>query len=335
MSSKRSAFFCILVLCSQRIQAFELFSDGEAFGFYVENDSRHIGGPGSDQSYTNGLKFSSIFADNKIPNWMEKPIDKMSFLDSRLKESKINFGFSFAQQIYTPNDINLEEKIQSDRPYAAWLYLGFAVSFKEQNTGQFFELDTGFVGPSALGKQTQNNFHDLIHTRTAQGWENSLHDELTLQLFYQKRFKKFKNKNNDFFPYYGLAFGQIQVGAHVGALLRFGFNLPDDFGPSRPSASDGDCFISPVSAKATRQNSYYVFAGARLNALVRNLFLDGNTFQSSPRVTKYPITSETEFGAGMETKPIALVWRFVTRSFEFKERSRTVSFASLNMIYTF
>lgn len=40
-------------------------SDRQAFALYIENDSRNIGGPGSDQAYSNGFKFSYIFAEKK------------------------------------------------------------------------------------------------------------------------------------------------------------------------------------------------------------------------------------------------------------------------------
>ena len=109
---------------------------------------------------------------------------KLNYFDRGISSSKVNFGLSVGHQIFSPNNTYLTELIPYDRPYAGWLYTGFAVSLKQDDTAQFFEFDIGLIGPSALGKQVQNNFHDLIRTRRAEGWQHSLNDEPTLQLFY-------------------------------------------------------------------------------------------------------------------------------------------------------
>ncbi len=309
--------------------------EGRAWALYIENDTKKIGGPGSDQAYSAGIKISYIFAEERAPHWAEKSVRLLDVIDPGLANAKMNFGFSMGHQIYTPNNTGATEFIANDRPYAGWLYAGFAASFKEEDIGHFFELDLGVIGPSALGEQVQNNFHRLINEDVTNGWSHTLHDEPTAQFSYQKRFKAFKQTLWDFFPYYGVGFGNVQVGLHVGGLVRFGINLPDDFGPSRPSASDGDSFVSPTPAGSGQQKSYYAFAGARGNGWVKNIFLDGNTFQSSHHVKKYPFTFETEFGAGLQILPYSVVWRFVTRSPEFEERSSFNSFASLNFMYVY
>ncbi|MFN3454948.1 MAG: lipid A deacylase LpxR family protein [Pseudobdellovibrio sp.] len=307
--------------------------EGEAIVFYIENDSRNIGGPGSDRAYSNGFKLSYIYAEDRIPRYSNIPLEVFNFINRNLAGSKTNFGISLGHQIYTPVLTAETKLIPDDRPYAAWAYIGLAASFQKENSAQFFELDVGMVGPSALGKEVQNNFHNLIGVAEAQGWANTLHDEPTLQLNYQKRFQFYQSKNLDFIPYYGAGFGNVLIGLHSGGLVRLGVNLQDDYGPTRPSASDGDSFVLPT-AKADKL-SYYIYGGVRGNLIARNIFLDGNTFKSSHKVKKYPFNSETEFGLGLQVSPFVAVWRFVTRSPEFEERSRVNSFASLNISYLF
>lgn len=306
---------------------------GSAFALYVENDSRSVGGPGSDQAYTNGIKFSYIYAENRVPAWSKNSLHDLRWLRPTLDKSKVNFEISLGHQIYTPNNTATANFIPDDRPYSGWLFLGFATNLKEETVSHFIELDIGMVGPSALGKQVQNNYHKLIGVAPAEGWKNGLKDEPTLQLFYQKRFKYLSTNNFDLIPYYGAAFGNVQIGAHIGGLARFGFNLPDDFGPSRPSASDGDSFISPNPARDSHKLGYYIFGGARGNGIARNIFLDGNTFQSSHHVNKYPFGFDTEVGLGFQLFPVAAIWRYVVRSPEFKERPTFNSFACLNIMY--
>ncbi len=299
--------------------------EGEAFAVYFENDSRGLGGPGSDQEYTNGFRFSYIYAQDKVPKWAHSYIEKLKVLDHTPDQAKLNLAISLGHQIYTPNDIVEKKLIINDRPYAA--------NFREETVANFLELDLGVVGPSALGEQVQNNVHDWIGKYHAAGWEHSLHDEPTVQFLYQKRLKVNKSETFDSITYYGVGLGNILVGAHFGGMVRFGLNLPDDFGPTRPSASDGDSFVTPVDTETVSKKSLYVFAGARANAVARSIFLDGNSFRDSHRVRRYPFNFDTEFGAGAQVMPFAVVWRFVTRSPEFEERSKAISFASLNLVY--
>ncbi len=327
-------FFLVYLAISINSYA-DRVQSGEAVAFYIENDSRIIGGPGSDQAYSNGFKFSYIYAENRIPVWSNHPASLFQKIDPKIESEKINYGLSLAQQIFTPMDTNKKNQILDDRPYAAWLYVGLAMSFKENDVGHFFEVDLGTVGPSALGQEAQNNFHDTIHVKQAEGWHNGLHDEPTLQLFYQKRFRTIMNKHFDFFPYYGAALGNVLLGTHIGGLIRVGIGLPNDFGPSRPSSSDGDSFIIPNAGSAVSNKSYYVFAGARGNIIARSIFLDGNSFQEGPHVSRLPMTYETEFGFGSQIHDIGLVWSFVTRSPQFSQKNKFSSFASINIIYTF
>lgn len=326
--------FNFICLTFFSINAFAADIEGkDAYAFYLENDSRNIGGPGSDQAYSSGVKFSYIYAQGQIPKWSTPAIDYLHILDNNAKWAKVNFGLSLGHQIFTPNDTQTTELVASDRPYAAWLYLGFAVSLKERNVEHFLEIDLGTIGPSALGEPIQNGFHSLIGSGKTNGWRNGLKDEPTLQVFYQKRHKQVFSQNLDFVPYYGVGLGNVLIGGHAGGIIRLGSYLPDDFGASRPSASDGNSFISASSYSTESKLSYYFFGGARGNYIARNIFLDGNTFHESHEVKKHLFTFETEVGFGLHFYSGTLVWRFVTKSPEFDERKEFNSFASLSFVY--
>lgn len=229
--------FFLLFVFSVKAFASEV-ADKDAYALYLENDSRNIGGPGSDQAYSNGIKASYIYAQRKIPKWAAPIISWFHVLDDKEKWAKINFGFSLGHQIFTPSDTQTALLVAEDRPYAAWLNLGFAVSLKERHVEHFIELDLGTVGPSALGIQVQNGFHRIIGSKESKGWKNGLKDEPTLQLFYQKRHKVKVLEIADYVPYYGAGLGNVLIGGHIGSMIRFGQNLPDDFGAGRPSAGD-------------------------------------------------------------------------------------------------
>lgn len=315
---------------------------GRALGFYIENDTRNIGGPGSDQAYSNGFKFTYIEADDTVPKWATQLANRTDFLRNEVEHAKSNFGLSFGQQIYTPNDTSRSDLITDDRPYAGWLYLGVAGHIKNENRAHFVEVDAGVVGPEAMGEKVQNEFHRMIQDEYAQGWRNQLQTEPTLELSYQQRVKYYELQDGDRFgkyfdviPYFGGNLGNVLVAAHAGVIARLGMHLADDFGPTRPSASDGDAFVTPTAAQDDQKHSFYVYGGIRGNAIARDIFLDGNTFRDSQRVKKYPFTTETEFGVGAQILPWSVVWRFVTRSPEFEQKSKFNSFASISILYFF
>jgi hypothetical protein len=312
---------------------------GASIGLAIENDSRNLLGPGSDQAYSSGFKLSYIYSENHIPKWAQVYAKEIDFHQDHLEQSKVNYGMSLGHQIFTPTNTETSDLVKEDRPYAAWLYLGFATRLKTTSRSHFLELDIGVIGPYANGESVQNQFHKITGNQAVRGWQNQLHNEIAIQLAYQQRTKFFELKNSkgsyfDVIPYFGASLGSVFVGGHLGGIVRFGVHLPDDYGPSRPSADDGDSFVS-ADAVENKNIALYSFVGARGNAVFRNIFLDGNTDRHSHSVTKYPFTTDTEFGFGTQFDRWAIVWRFVTRSPEFKEKSVFVSFASMNVNYFF
>ncbi|MBC7741914.1 MAG: lipid A deacylase LpxR family protein [Bdellovibrionaceae bacterium] len=305
---------------------------------YIENDSRDLGGPGSDNAYSSGIRFSYVTAVNRTPDWAKEIIEWPALIDPHITQAPKNFGISFGQQLYTPNDIREPALITNDRPYAAWLYLGLTAHFKDVYRSHVFELDLGIIGPEALGEPVQNGYHKIIAKYRAEGWKNQIGTEPTIQLFYQQRQKLFEmysseyNKYFDVIPYYGAGLGNVAIDAHVGGMMRAGIHLPDDFGPKKASSTEGDTFIE---SKQVARSSLYAFIGGRGIGVAKNIFLDGNTFKSSHRVHKNSFVIETEFGFAGEWNDWNAAWRFVTRSPEFQERKDYNSFASISLTHLY
>nr|BFD59588.1 lipid A deacylase LpxR family protein [Bdellovibrio sp. CKG001] len=312
---------------------------GEAYTVSLENDTRRLGGPNSDNGYTNGFRFSYLYAEDTVPSWVPFLTNWTPQLQEEFKNSTTNFGISLNQKIYTPEDIKETKLITDDRPYAGWLYVGLSANFKTESRSHTLELDLGVIGPDSLGEEFQNNFHDFIDVDRAYGWKNQLNTEPTVQLSYfqKNRFVDYLDKDAgrmfDIIPYMGASLGNVLIAGHVGVIGRLGINLPNDFGPTRPSASDGDMIKDPRESKAQLPWRVYGFAAARGNIVGRDIFLDGNTFGGSHSVTRKTLTATTEFGYGVQYYNLSFIWRFVTTSPEFEERENFHSFASLTLSY--
>ena len=226
-----------------------------------------------------------------------------------------------------------------DRPYAAWLYAGFSAQFQNQAQSHAVELDIGIIGPEALGNPVQNGFHRGIGIPEAQGWDHQMATEPTVQVSYQQRLrflelKMADRKYVDVVPFFGGGIGNVFIDAHAGGMIRLGTLLDEDLGPARPSMANGDNFVNP-NVNVEKRTSIYVFASGQGIAIARNVFLDGNTFRGSHRVTKYPFIIETEFGVVGHYHNWSGSWRFVSRSPEFEQRSKINSFASISLGYTY
>lgn len=312
--------------------------NGESFSFYIENDTRRLGGPGTDESYSNGFRFSYVFAQDHVPNWAPIFVGANDALKRRLQKAPTNFGFAIGQQVYTPDDTMRSDLIKNDRPYAGYLALGFTATMQLDDICELFSLEIGTVGPNARGREVQNGFHRLIEIPETNGWDNQLKNEPTLQLAYQRRQRVYEvyarnSKNFDTIPFWGAALGNVTVAAHVGVIARVGINIPDDFGPSRPSATDGDMFTVPKDESKLKGWGLYAFGGLRGHAVAHNIFLDGNTFVESHHVERNPWVAEHEIGWGAHLGQWSLIWRYVTRTPEFTENTRTDSFASVSFSY--
>ena len=241
-------------------------------------------------------------------------------------------GYLIGHQLYTPNQTDASDDIPADQPYVGWLYAGVSKNEISERDSTSYEFDFGMVGPSAMGAQVQNNFHDLIHEERAEGWKNTINDELTLELTYHRRQMGYQHPLFDLIPFYGASAGNVRTSAQSGIMLRVGQDLPMNFGPTRPSAFEGDLVEAPHLKIGPGFKYFFGFASARLSVVLRNIFLDGNTFTPSAHVKKDTFTYETEFGYGLSFSHYDFLWRFVTKSPEFEQQSRMSSFASVNFV---
>ncbi|RZA15494.1 MAG: lipid A deacylase LpxR family protein [Lysobacteraceae bacterium] len=135
----------------------------------------------------------------------------------------------------------------------------------------------------------------------------------------------------DIEPHYGFAVGNVYDYASAGAMARFGFNLPKDYGPMRiqPSLPGSDYF------EPTADIGAYVFAGVDGRAIARNLFLDGNSFESSRSVSKMNLVGDITLGAAVTFRAFRLAFSHVIRSREYKTQAADAEFGAVNLSVRF
>ena len=298
--------------------------------FTAEND---LFGGGTDRYYSNGVLVSwrSPSADLPAPvAWAAETLDAIT------GPGNTRWGFSFGQNLYTPQEKYINPPDPRDRPYAAHLYGALSLDRTTARTQTLAEIQLGVVGPSALGEEVQNNYHRLIGVRRLDGWDSQLRDEPTLNLLLERRWRfptgTLAGLETEIIPSAVATAGNAAIYAGTGATARIGRGLDADWGPTRiRPAVAGSSFFQPRQAFG-----WYAFAGLDGRYVVRDIFLDGNTFRSNtPSVSKRPFVGEARIGAAIFWRGARFAYTQVVRSEEFYGQKGTQTFGSLSASFRF
>jgi lipid A 3-O-deacylase len=249
-----------------------------------------------------------------------------------------NWGYVFGQNMYTPQDLQARALITNDRPYAGWLYGGVylqrrgAAGTTGIRTEESFEADFGLTGPASLAAFFQRESHRyIVFSEDPKGWHNQIPGEPGLLLKYQRFWRLSPTAETaryiDFIPHVGGEVGNIMVFQNLGATLRAGVNLPDDFGVQiidSPASSSGGI------TSRSQAFSFYAFAGADGRYVEHNIFLDGASFQAGPSVARNPWVADLSCGAAMRLfRHVEVSYTRVARTTEFAGQHNYDVFGSI------
>jgi len=305
----------------------------ERFNLYFENDIFDQ----TDNGYTNGVKFSAIYRVNT----QEYSFFKIPFIHD---DSKNHFvTFSVGQDIFTPKDTNATIPDSNDAPYAGWLYAGMNWQQADDKDSDGIEIQLGVVGPAALGEQVQNGIHEKTGSDIANGWDHQLKNELGVVLSYEHRWRYvtgelFLGLNVDAIPFAGFALGNVMTYADTGAAVRFGWNIPHDFGKSvtHPAQEAGLPAFEKGKSRYRSKASFYFLAVYDMAFVARNIFLDGNTFKDSASVPErdYFIGQFTA-GIGMDIYDIHIALLNTHKTQDFALDTKGFNFGTIAVSYVY
>src|SRR5207247_6529180 len=104
----------------------------------------------------------------------------------------------------------------------------------------------------------------------------------------------------DFMPSVVGSGGTLATFLGAGSVLRFGYRVPNEFGSALQP--------SPLYYGA------YLFTGGEVRYVIRNIFLDGNTYTSSPHISKKPWVADARAGLALVLKSVELTVAMTLRS---------------------
>ncbi len=304
-------------------------SERPTFTVLFENDVFY----NTDRDYTNGVQFAYTTGPDENKDWA---VDTARLLPFFAPTGKVRTSYAFGQNIYTPVDTDLFNPPTTERPYAGFLYgaIGLMEQSEDKTRLDQLQLQLGVIGPASLAEDAQKMVHSIIHDAKPAGWHTQLRDEPGLALIYERSLKLIPPQSMfgmvlDVEPHFGGAVGNVYDYLNTGAMLRFGFNLPDDYGPMRIEPGlPGSNFFDPNSGF-----SAYAFAGVDGRAIARNIFLDGNTWQSSRSVVKKNLVGDLELGAAVTFEHMRLSFTHVFRTREYRTQMSDDQFGAVSLSF--
>ncbi|MFD2264220.1 lipid A deacylase LpxR family protein [Lacibacterium aquatile] len=284
-----------------------------------------------DRHYTNGVQLSWLSSPDQVPSWIQGG-SKFLFPD----QSAARIEYALGQNMYTPKDITRIVPDADDRPYAGWLYGSVGIIAETGRQLDQLQLSLGVVGPAALAGETQKAVHKVTGSNHPQGWGSQLNNEPAIQLTYQRSLRAFATgdiwgMSIDATPHFGGALGNVFTYANGGGTLRFGYNLPDDYGPPRIQPSlPGAGYFETVD-----DFGWYLFAGFDGRAIARNMFLDGNTWTDSPSVDKKHFVLDAQAGIAVVWRDTRIAYTYIYRTREFDGQENPDQFGALSVSFRF
>lgn len=319
-NSAVSVMFVASLLCTGTAQA-------EIFSLKVEND---IFAGGRDGHYTNGIE-GSWAVEPEQDHWTR---DLAALLPAWSASDLTFSAYRFGHQLYTPQEIEIADLQEEDRPYAGMLFAGVTLFSSEQLDGlrktDTFTLDVGLVGQGAGGKKLQRAVHKATGSDSPEGWDNQLENEPFVNLGYEKRWwyqNQLAGLELDYGPSVGGAVGNLYTYASTGLGVRLGQGLSRSISQSSITPTPGGVQYF----KPSESLGWFVFANAEGRFMAHNMLLDGNTFEDSHSVDKEDWVGDVQLGVAVLWDRWQLSLTNVWRSNEFKTQQEHDQFGAITL----
>jgi hypothetical protein len=309
-----------------------------------------------DQGYSSGIQLMLVSSDLEngeadgagdescrwpITDWLGR---RLHFLAPAGSEQQ-NLTLSLGQALFTPSNRNRTSLIPDDRPYAAVLVLGLGYNARLGDHLQASLLQVGIVGPSARGRQSQNQIHKVTGDYPFLGWDNELRDEGLFQVVHERLQRHLPRApaaagngwRRDAVSHWGVSVGNLLTDVSVGGEFRWGPTLPDDFGsnPLRPAGERTMGRREEGRSGSTSGLAGHAFLAIDARWVLWDISLDGNAFRSSHSVDKEPFVADIGFGIALTRGPWKIVAARFHRSREFRGQKALPVFGSISVSRSF
>lgn len=260
---------------------------------YLQNDL--LSSVSSDRYYTHGTE---------IRIGLDSLTNAVVTLGDRSK-------ISIKQLIYTPGNLDTEEKIEGDRPYSGLLTLGY-ISFDDGESGFMrYSLEAGAIGKYSFAKETQTFVHKITNSKAPKGWDNQIRDMFAFNGNIRGQYSFKPSKYIYTSPYFEGNIGNVFIDVKSGLLLKIGHNLKEDDTSTISPVLDSDNF------------SFYIFIDGSAKYVEYNRFLKGTE--------KEDMVYDLGTGIGSRYKHLEILFGQTFRTEEFKGQDGSHRFGTLGI----
>lgn len=288
----------------------------------------------TDRNYTNGVQLRYIAPKNKLPDWMDWL--RANYLPR--PDTDWYLGTAIGHSIFTPRNTELKVPPANQRPYSGFLYGSVSMAMQGERVLDRIVLDVGVVGPAAYGEFVQNEFHKLIGSDEAQGWDAQLDDRPGVRLTLDRTWRAshqfdlpILDLGIDATPHFALTVGNLETYAAAGTSFRFGSGLAADYGPPRVRPGLGGTGAFDPSAAF----GWYAFIGIEGRYVFNDLFVEGKPFRDQPSLKLIHPVADLQAGMAFQIGNTEISYTHVFRSPQFHGQDSWSIFGSLNIRFAF
>ncbi|MGP1273373.1 MAG: lipid A deacylase LpxR family protein [Phycisphaerales bacterium] len=325
-----------------------------------ENDSiLHVFvGPDIDRGYTNGLSGElSLTPNDAFYDTLIEPFDVFDEFNrpedgapGAVPRSAV--GGMLRHAIYTPEDITTTLPQPNDTPYGGLLTLGV---FVQRTNGLVFDhtqLDIGYIGQNSGAQALQEWVHAWLPNQGDPSWVNQTASGLAVVGTYQRRWKLRWQEDEsgrvalatsaqlsaesveppsgfELIPYAGVRVGNVHDDLAFGTLARWGWPLPDDFGPSRVAE------FTDHTRRGREGVGFSVFARGGARLVARNALYEGNILGGDRRLEPKPLVGELQLGVQLEWNGCLLSYTQAITTDEFEGQQAPARVGTFAFTYNF
>lgn len=264
----RKAFLLYAAICLACLPACSFAQSANfasEFGFRSDNDAYLA--MGQDRYYTNGLFLTFRHA-----------------FKSRSDSTKRIWEIEAGQAMYNAQSGNITDIADVDRPFAAYLYAGFAYQAVTKNRALRIGLQAGTIGPAALGRQVQELLHSTVGFYEIEGWQYQVNNEfgINANVTWTQRLAGAPTAHADVHFEGSLNPGTTFSNAAAAAVLRVGkFN-----GIDRSVLSN-----SRIGDRKSRapDREFFFYTRPKLALVVYDATVQGGLFSTNKGPVVYPV----------------------------------------------
>jgi hypothetical protein len=214
------------------------------------------------------------------------------------------------------------EPVPGERPYSGWLFIAPGLHHVAAGRVRSLTLLLGVTGPASLAEKAQDGIHSLLGEHERRGWRHQLRSEVGAAIAYDDRVGVERGLGGSRVGAlslgWGAVAGNVRTALHAGAGARVGL--------------ERDLPWSPEELESSAAMGVYAIGGFRQELVLRDLFVDGNTFHESSSADRIAHVQQIVLGLGVRHDGYSLEYRWVRRGREYEAQPQPHAWGSLGFI---